>query len=268
MNPVEYDRLFQNEDHYWWYKTRRELVVKLVQGLELSPGARILDVGCGTGATAAALGALGRVAAADLSPLALERCRRRGVAELLQARAEALPLRSDSCDVIVAIDIIEHIDDDLGALRELRRVLRPGGCAVITVPAYQMLWSEHDVALMHKRRYVASQLKARMKQAGFETVRLTYAVGLLLPLALARLLKRAPRADREPQALIWQLPRVLNAALVGLQRFENALLGQVNLPFGLSVVAVVRKPARVTAVSGPRFRLQDARAAQAIASSD
>jgi SAM-dependent methyltransferase len=261
MNPAEYDRLFQNEDHYWWYKTRRELVVKLVERLDLPPGARILDVGCGTGATAAALGALGHVTAADFSPLALERCRRRGLGELVRARAEALPLRSGSCDVIVAIDILEHLDDDLGALLEFRRVLRADGHAVITVPAYQLLWSEHDVALMHKRRYVASGLKQRIEQAGFETVRLTYAVGFLLPLALARLVKRRPQAGREAQAQVWALPPTLNTALTGLQRFENTLLGSVSLPCGLSVVAVARKREPVARTRGPRlgFRVAAAR---------
>src|SRR4029079_8261144 len=111
-----------------------ELVVDLVRRLPIGTATRLLDVGCGTGATAAALREFGRVTAADFSPLALERCRRRGLTELIPARAEDLPLQDGSIDVIVATDIIEHVDDDLAALREFRRVLCAGGHAVISVP--------------------------------------------------------------------------------------------------------------------------------------
>ena len=95
----------------------------------------------------------------DFSPLALKACATRGLSELVRARAEAIPLASSSVDAIVATDILEHLDDDLAALEEFRRILKPGGQAVITVPAFQFLWSEHDVVLMHRRRYVAAKLR-------------------------------------------------------------------------------------------------------------
>ena len=161
----------------------------------------------------------------------------------MRARAEAIPLASGSVDAIVATDILEHLDDDLAALTEFRRILKPGGQVVMTVPAYQFLWSEHDVALMHRRRYVAAQLSDLAVRAGFRTVRLGYALSLLFPLALGRLLKRRASEQGQPEAQIKPIPGWLNAALIGFQRFETAMFRRKSLPWGLSVVTVLEKPA-------------------------
>ncbi len=243
MNTAEYARMFENEDRYWWFVSRRELVMDLIGRHVAIPDPVIVDVGCGTGATASALGQVGRVVGVDFSPLALEACTKRGLRELLRARAEAIPLASGSVDAIVATDILEHLDDDLAALKEFRRILKPGGQVVMTVPAYQFLWSEHDVALMHRRRYIAAQLSDLAVRAGFRTVRLGYALSLLFPLALGRLLKRRSREQNGPEAQIKPIPGWLNAALIRFQRFETALFRRKSLPWGLSVVTVLEKPA-------------------------
>ena len=245
MNEPEYERMFQNEDHYWWFVSRRELVLDLIARLPRREAdcPLIVDIGCGTGATAAALGTFGRVIGVDFSPLALECCGRRGLTRVARGRAEAIPLRDGSADAIVATDILEHLDDDAGALAEFFRVLKPGGHAVITVPAYRFLWSEHDDALMHKRRYVARELIARATRAGFAMTLSGYALCFLFPLALGRLLKSKARTNRPPEAQLKPVPPWLNAALVRFQRLETRLLRRVRLPWGLSVVAVLQKPA-------------------------
>jgi SAM-dependent methyltransferase len=234
--------MFENEDHYWWFVSRRELVLDQIRRYVRVENPLILDVGCGTGATATDLRRFGEVVGVDFSPLALQACATRGLGWLLRAKAEAVPLERDSVDAIVATDILEHLDDDRSALVEFRRILKPGGHAVITVPAYQFLWSEHDVALMHRRRYVARQLADRADQAGFQRVRLGYALSLLFPLALGRLLKRPKDNGKPAEAQIKPVPEWLNAALIRLQRFETALFRIGSLPWGLSVVAVLRKP--------------------------
>src|SRR4051794_40297350 len=101
MNPAEYERMYHNEDHYWWFVSRRELIVEIVRHLPMPAESRLVDVGCGTGATAAALHRFGIVTGVDMSPLALECCRRRGLERLMQGVAEALPLADASADVIV-----------------------------------------------------------------------------------------------------------------------------------------------------------------------
>jgi SAM-dependent methyltransferase len=242
MNPAEYERMFANENHNWWFVSRRELVIDLVERLPSKGTPLILDIGCGTGATAAALTRFGRVVGLDFSPLALRACSQRGLAELLRSGAESIPLASECADLIVATDILEHIENDVAALREFHRVLKPGGHAVITVPAYQFLWSEHDVALMHKRRYVSWQLAERCRRAGFRQVRLGHALCLLFPLALGRLLNRWGDPGKVPEAQIQSLPQWLNTGLVRLQRFETALSHRIRLPWGLSVVAVIQRP--------------------------
>ena len=243
--------MFENEDRYWWFVSRRELVMDLIGRYVAKADPVIVDVGCGTGATASALGRSGRVLGVDFSPLALKACATRGLSELVRARAEAIPLASCSVDAIVATDILEHLDDDLAALEEFRRILKPGGQAVITVPAFQFLWSEHDVALMHRRRYVAAQVAALAERAGFRRLHLGYALSLLFPLSLGRLLKRrAVDENREPQAQIKPIPRWLNAALIHFQRLETAMFRRKSLPWGLSVVTVLQKPLKEGSTAG------------------
>lgn len=243
MKPIEYERMYRYEDHYWWFVSRRELVDSLVRQLPLSARPVIVDVGCGTGATAVQLGKYGTVIGVDISPLALSWSRQRGLHNLLLAAAERLPLAHESVDVVVATDILEHLDDDVAVLKEFYRTLRSGGFVVVTVPAYSILWSEHDLALMHRRRYVARTLAQRSRSVGFETVRLTYALFFLFPLALTlRLLKRRPPPDKEPEAQLPPLPEWLNRFLIRFQRLETTLLTRVRFPWGVSVVAVLRKP--------------------------
>ncbi len=254
MLPEEYERLFQNEDQYWWYVSRRELVTGLIDRLPLvSRGGRavLLDVGCGTGATTDALRRHGTVIGVDPSPLALEACTRRALANLVQGTAESLPMKDGVVDVIVATDILEHLEDDRAALAEFFRVLRPGGYAVVTVPAYRFLWSDHDRALMHKRRYVAGELLERSRDAGFRVVQGSYAVCFLLPLALGRLLRKRSRADQPPRAQITPVPRWLNTLLIRLQRVEAAMVRRMSLPWGLTVLAVLQKPASLPSPSDP-----------------
>jgi SAM-dependent methyltransferase len=241
MHPAEYARMFEIEDDYWWFVSRRELVVDVAKHLRINGSPLIIDIGCGTGATACALEALGRVVAVDFSLLALQACRRRGLAHLLRSRAESIPLANESADVIVATDVLEHLDDDHGALREFRRVLKPGGHAVITVPAYEFLWSEHDLALMHKRRYTSRHLKELSGRAGFRQVHTGYSLFLLFPFALGRLLKRAPVAGQVPRAMVKSVPHWLNSTLIRLQRFEMVLSRRITLPWGLSIVSVIQK---------------------------
>ncbi len=243
MNPAEYERMYHYEDHYWWFVSRRELVDSLVGCLSLPAAPIIVDVGCGTGATAVQLQHYGTVVGVDISPLALAWSRQRGLYNLLLCPAETLPLSHQSVDVIVATDILEHLEDDVAVLREFHRVLKPGGYVVATVPAYSILWSEHDLALMHRRRYVARVLGKRSRLAGFEVVRLTYALFFLFPLALVmRLLKRTPPPGKEPEAQLPPIPNWLNRLLITFQRMETRLLKRYNFPWGVSVVSVLRKP--------------------------
>jgi len=245
MRPAELAKMYELEDTYWWFVARRELVRELLlryrpEGEQL----RILDVGCGTGATLTALEDLGELVAVDRSPAALHFCRRRGFSELVLANAEKLPVASGSADVVLALDLLEHIEDDASAAREIERVLRPGGIAIITVPALPGLWSEHDEALDHLRRYRAGRLKRILGEAGFEIEKLSPVItALLLPIAGLRLVQRVlPKRAGTPETAFIIPPKSINRLLIGILRLERVWLRYLNLPVGVSLVAVARKP--------------------------
>ena len=241
MNSEEYERMYRLEDSYWWFVGRHNLVLTFLKDLypnrtDLS----ILDIGCGTGAMSEKLAPFGRVVSADFSSLALQFSRRRSLSRLCTADAMRLPFRDDSFDVIVALDILEHLPDDEAALAEFQRVLSPGGRVIATVPAYRSLWSGHDVALMHFRRYVSREVKERFTKARLKIEKLSYAMTLLYPVAwLVRRLGALRKS--EPRATLLPVPGFANQLLVRLLAGENAIIRRISLPFGLSVFCIAER---------------------------
>ena len=250
MRVAELEKMFRLEDTYWWFVARRKLARDLLtrygprtgQGRDGSP-LRILDVGCGTGATLRSLSEFGTVVGIDSSQEALRFSRRRGDFPLVQARGEALPARSESVDVITALDLLEHVPDDAAAAAELARALRPGGVLLVTVPALPFLWSEHDEALGHLRRYRARQLRAILEGAGLKVERLSPLITLLLaPIGALRLLQRVlPRKDAHPETAFIVPPAPANVLLTWLLWLESRWALRWNLPVGVSLMAVARK---------------------------
>lgn len=252
MNPGEYERMYRLEDRHWWFVARRDLLCRALtrfppprrEGGAAPP--RLLDVGCGTGATLDRLRALGMaVTGIDTEPLALARCRTRGHGRLILASAEALPFPAQSFDAAVAMDVLEHVADDAAACREIARLLVPGGLFMASVPAYRALWGEHDIALMHRRRYVAREVRALLETAGLRPLHMTYVVSALLPVAWAVRQVRRLRARRsgEPPRSDTVLPRsaLINDLLVLGLGWEGRAALRTPIPFGLSVFVVARK---------------------------
>ncbi|HLV78805.1 MAG TPA: class I SAM-dependent methyltransferase [Chthonomonadaceae bacterium] len=249
MNVAEYERMYRLEDAYWWFVGRRRLIEALLQATYGTPGTlatplTILDIGCGTGAMSQRLKAWGRVVSADFSPLALQFSRRRGLEHLAGADAMRLPFASERFDAIVTMDVLEHLPDDRAALCEFYRVLKPGGRLFATVPAYPHLWSEHDLALMHFRRYVRPELAERLAASGFRIEKLSHTMTSLYPLvALQRRLNAKKPPHDPPQAAMPMLPAPINGALIALLAAENALARRLNFPFGVTILAIASKPA-------------------------
>jgi len=242
MDASEHARLADHEEWYWWHRSRERIVHRALEHWAPEQP-RILDVGCGTGHTSAGLKRFGPVLGVDMGFEALQRARRR---QLLVARSSAyhLPVRPRSCDVVVALDVLEHLDDDAAAAREILASLVPGGLLVATVPAYASLWSSHDVALGHRRRYRRKQLRRLLDEAGFELERCGYVMSSALPVAAAvRLSERVWPREAEPAAGYVPLPRALNELLTRVASLDAHLLRFGSLPFGLSVLAVARRPA-------------------------
>lgn len=229
-------------DAHWWYRGRRRILRAELEALDIPAGSRMLDAGCGAGEMLPLLARFGTAVGVDPDArsvaLAVAQTRHAVVGGLPQ-----LPFEDGEFDVAVCLDVLEHLHDDCAALAELRRVTTPRGVLLVSVPAYPLLWSSHDVANEHVRRYRASTLRSAVTLAGLRVQRLTYFNSLLLPAAatvrLAGRLRHSSRPERSQLALT---PRSLNGLLELPLRLEAAYLRTgARLPAGLSLFAVLRR---------------------------
>jgi SAM-dependent methyltransferase len=229
------------EDFHWWYRVRREILDQQLAALRLPPGARLLDVGCGTGGASLVLSRHGDAYALDRAPesfrLSMDRPYRHRVVSSLE---QQLPFADGSFDVVCALDILEHLDDDRAATRELHRVCKPGGVVVAYVPAFQALWGYNDDYSHHRRRYTRAALDQVVADAGFSVEKSGYFnMILFLPTLLARVAQR--RFKQLDQMEHSTRPHPLHPLLAGLFRLELPLLRRLPLPLGTSAFCIARK---------------------------
>ncbi len=241
MRPLNYEVMFDVEDDHWWFVGRRAIVFAQIEdALAEQRGLQILDIGCGTGATMDRLKQYGAVQGVDLSEIPLNFSRRRGHTSVLCASATELPFENESFDLVTALDVIEHLDDDVKGLSEIRRVLQPGAPAIIFVPAFQSLWGPNDDQSGHKRRYRIDQLRAAIDAAGLRVDRISYAnIAMFMPIWLGR--KFLTLLGREEQAENRINHRSINKLLARIFASEAGWLRRRSLPFGVSIVCVARK---------------------------
>jgi SAM-dependent methyltransferase len=230
------------EDRHWWYRGRRTVLTRVIDDLDLRATPRILDAGCGSGRNMVELAALGPVTGVEVSETSVCLARERGAGEVIAGSVLQMPFAKDSFDLSVCLDVIEHLEDDLAVLRELRRVVAPGGALLVTAPAYQWLWSGHDEVNHHHRRYTRRTLQCVAEQAGWRQARTTYFNSLLLPVAIVlRVLDRFSRKTTESSLDLWVPPEPLNWLLEQPLALEAALIGRGGrIPVGLSLLAVFR----------------------------
>jgi SAM-dependent methyltransferase len=215
----------------------------VIARLGLPARARVLDAGCGSGRNMIELSDLGTVTGIELSETSVALARQRDAGEIVVGLVLETPFPDDSFDLAVSLDVIEHLDDDLTALRELRRTVAPGGALLVTVPAYQWLWSGHDEINHHHRRYTRRSLQRVAERAGWTQVRTTYFNSLLLPVAIVlRVLDRVNRAKTTESSLdLWIPPAPVHWLLERPLALEAALIARGGrIPAGLSLLAVFR----------------------------
>jgi SAM-dependent methyltransferase len=232
----------QAEDRHWWYRGRRQVIDGVLSGLALPDHARILDAGCGSGRNMVELARRGTVTGVELSETSVGLARERDVGEVLAGSVLDMPFPDASFDLACSLDVIEHLEDDVGALRELRRTVVPGGWLLVTVPAYRWLWSGHDVINHHYRRYTRRSMQRAAERAGWRQVRTTYFNSLLLPVAiLLRVLDRVNRKTTESSLDLWVPPEPLNSMLERPLALEAKLIARGGrIPVGLSLLTVFR----------------------------
>jgi SAM-dependent methyltransferase len=245
MQQHTYAIMDRVEDSHWWFVGRRAILESFMREIcsklpAPDAGLRILDVGCGTGANLEMLSAFGEAEGVDVSDDALEFCRRKGLS-VEKGLAEKLPYDEATFDVTTALDVVEHLDDDTAGLKEMHRVTKPGGYSLIFVPAFMWLWGVQDDVSNHRIRYTKKQIVERLKQAGYEVERATYAnFTFFAPILGGRTIMRVTGIKPESENNV--NISALNGVFGKLFSAERHILKNFDFPFGVSIVVVARKP--------------------------
>jgi SAM-dependent methyltransferase len=244
MQQHTYAIMDRVEDKHWWFVGRRSILESFMQSIVRKLGntrdaIRILDVGCGTGANLEMLSQFGQPEGVDVSDDALEFCRGKGLT-VQKGLAEGLPFDNETFDVTTALDVVEHLDDDVAGLKEMFRVTRKGGYSLVFVPAFMWLWGVQDDISHHRIRYTKSQIVERLNRAGYSIERATYAnwtffAPILAGRALMKLIGIKPESENNVNV------SALNGVFGKLFGAERFWLRNLNFPFGVSIVVVAKK---------------------------
>ena len=238
MERVVYEQMAELDERHWWYRARREVLAALIRRLAPPPAnGRILEIGCGTGHNLPMLSGFGKVDALELDEQARELAEKRLGREIMSAPLpEIAGVPNRGYDLIGAFDVIEHIDDDHAAIASIATKLKPGGRFIMTVPAHRWMWTAHDVANHHKRRYSKRSLRALIQGSPLRLDAIGYFNSLLFPAAVADRMASKLRGKDEADLKLPAAP--LNKVLERTFAAERHLVGRVPLPVGLSLYAV------------------------------
>ncbi len=240
MEQHTYGIMNNVEDSHWWFVGRRAILESFLTAIRNPQSAiRILDVGCGTGANLEMLKQFGEAEGVDVSVEALEFCKLKGL-KVHKGLAESLPFANESFDLVTALDVVEHLDDDIAGLKEMNRVMKSDGKTLIFVPAFMWLWGVQDDISNHRIRYTRQQIIERLNAAGFEIERATYAnITFFVPILLGRLLMKITGIKPESENNV--NISALNGIFGKIFSAEKYWLNKANFPFGVSIVIVAKK---------------------------
>jgi 2-polyprenyl-3-methyl-5-hydroxy-6-metoxy-1,4-benzoquinol methylase len=243
MNKDLYRMFFEIQKKHWWFVAKKEIVLDVIR--KYAPKKKelkILDVGCGSGLMLNSLEKIGKVFGMDMHDDALAFSREIFSGQIEKGFLPAnIPYPKDTFDLVMLLDVIEHVEEDVDSLKSIREHMSVGGKAVITVPATMLLWSDHDVVNEHKRRYSYRELKSKLLSVGFHIEKISYYNTLLFPIVLA--IRMVHYVTRRKGKSDMDLPNpVLNFLLKNIFAFEKYILRIFNMPpWGVSLIAVVRK---------------------------
>lgn len=239
MDRSMYNSMKEVEEIHWWFQGRRQVVNAILdRAMPRGSNFSILDVGCGTGGQMKDLAKHGNVVGIDIDLSSVQYCTDQGL-DARQGNIEKLPFNDNSFDCITAFDVLEHVDDQL-AIAEARRVLRPGGFLIFTVPAFQFMWSRHDDLCHHRRRYTRAGLMNELRGGGFAMGKVSYYNTLLFPLIFT--VRKIPFLDNlmtSEKSLKVPNP-LINSILTSVFASERHILANIKLPFGNSLIGIVR----------------------------
>jgi SAM-dependent methyltransferase len=244
MQQHTYAIMDRVEDTHWWFVGRRAILETFLRHIIQNPKSKIenpkiLDIGCGTGANLEMLAQFGRAEGVDVSDAALEFCKKKGL-RVQKGLAESLPYGDETFDITTALDVVEHLDDDLAGLKEMYRVTKKGGYSLIFVPAFMWLWGVQDDISHHRIRYTRKQITERLGKAGFTIERATYANFTFFgPVLGGRAFMKVTGIKPESENNI--NISALNGLFGKVLSAERFWLKNQNFPFGVSIIVVARK---------------------------
>ncbi len=252
MEDTVYKEFLELEDGHWWFRGRRTIFISLLDrflGRQPDSGRMVMDVGCGVGGMLEPLEQYGKAVGTDVTFQGLKHCADRGFPRLVASHGPVAPFKDGSFDCITAFDALEHIEDDVGTLREFYRMLKPGGVIVASGPAYQFLYAQQDKNTHHFRRYSRGVFTSRAKQAGFVIEQASYINFWLFPaiLPIVLLMKlmqklKPPAPEQDGSNVGIPVPKLINATLTAIFCSEAKVLRFLSAPTGHSLVMVARKP--------------------------
>ncbi|MDR1828056.1 MAG: class I SAM-dependent methyltransferase [Methylobacteriaceae bacterium] len=240
MDPSAYVLMSETEDKHWWFRGRRAAITVLLDSLKLPAGAAICELGAGTGGNLALLKRYGTVSGLELDEYARDlACKKSGLDILPGKLPQDVPFADHSFDLVCLFDVLEHVHEDYETLVAIRRLLKPGGAVMITIPAYQWMWSAHDKVLHHFRRYSRTRFTELFTSAGYRAEKLSYFNLTLFPLAaVVRLMDRLLKREKSTGDQVPFGP--INSLFAWITETEAQLLKTRNLPYGSSLVAILR----------------------------
>lgn len=247
MDAAEYIKMAEFEKTFWWHKGKLFLIQSILGNLNKThqKPLKILEIGCGSGEIIEKLAKDHDVLGIDISQDALDFCVKRGLKNLLKGDINELDILKyqNSFDYVLALDVLEHIQDDFETMKRAYSMLKPGGYFIVNVPAHKFLWSEHDEALHHQRRYHSLEIKQKLTDAGFDIVKKSYFVATaFFPILLIRTWNTFFKKSAYPKSSYVILPKKLNDIATKVMKAEAKLLNIFNLPLGTTITVIAKKP--------------------------
>lgn len=243
MKKIEYTNMAEREQNYWWHLGRLRIIESYIERIKGKKKLfKIMNIGCGTGGTIDMLEKYGTTENVDISDDAIDYMKQRGYKRLHKVDDLEVPFKDKTFDLVGAYDVLEHIEDQVDALKEWKRVLKDDGAIMITVPAYQWLWSDHDVSLHHKRRYTTKRLQQAAEEAGLKMEKKSYAIVFSLPLVVGfRFLNKALGRKTDSETSYVDVPDWVNKTFTKLLYAEAKVHKAMPFPAGTTVIGVLRK---------------------------
>lgn len=243
MDTRHYQTLYKTEKFHWWYKVRRKITHNLIDTyVDKTKSLKILDVGCGTGELLVELSSLGESFGIDNSPEAVKFSKEKGLKNILISEGTEIPFSDNYFDVVLCLDVLEHIQDDQKTIQEIFRVAKTGATVIIFVPTFKFLWGKSDDISHHIRRYRLPELRKKIEQSGLKVIRSSYFnFFLFFPILLARFLVRIFKIPIKSENEIEVGKGLVNSTLFKIFSLESKVLKRSNFSFGVSGLVVAKK---------------------------